>query len=162
VTLEDCTLILAPLALALRAEMDVPTFTVYHRVLQKVPDQLLEMAVDALLQTPLDFMPTAPKLLVACEHQRRLWLAAHPHDGCDDCRGQRGFRNVVSSSGQRVVERCPCMAAHQQQLGGLAAPLALLPGEEVAMLPPSAPSVEQLPAEIQQRVREVVARKVMR
>lgn len=114
-TLQECVAILAPLALALRAEMDDPTFRAYYRVLKGAPARLLDAAVDSLLTTELRFMPTAPELLAASEHTRRRLVEAHPHSGCIDCEESRGWVPIDVNGVQRV-RRCPCFARWQQKL----------------------------------------------
>lgn len=163
-TFEECTGILTPLALALRADMDVAVFKAYHRVLKDVPTRLLEMAVDALLNAGTEFMPSAPKLKAECERFRRQWLALNPHTECAECEGQRGFRSVLGRSGQPVVERCPCVGRYQERLEalGMKAPLALLPGEETISNEQHYPTVNELPSGMQSQVRAAIASKVMR
>ena len=65
-TLQECTALLTPLALALRTPMDGPTFRAYHRALKDVPVRLLQAAIDHAEKRPRDAyqptFPTAPTL----------------------------------------------------------------------------------------------------
>lgn len=163
-TLEECTALLTPFALAMRADMDQPTFRAYHRMLQDVPLALAEPALEALSRTGLTFFPTAPEIQAAAERYRRQQLALNPWTGCADCEDQRGYQTVLTDGGQKTVSPCPCKARHQSRLAerGLLEPLALLPGEGGALDPTTYPDIQQLPAVHQQRLTQIASSKVMR
>lgn len=162
-TLQECTAMLTPLALALRAEMDDASYRVYHRVLKDVPIRLMELAIESMLDSGAEFMPGAPKLKAECEKFRRQWLAANPHEACAECEGQRGFRTILGRSGQSVVERCPCVSRYHAKLEelGMRAALALMPAEE-RIETVDGPSLDSLPSDLQARVRNIASAKVMR
>jgi len=129
-TVEECTAILAPVALALRADVDAPTFRAYARALENVPAGLLEAAAGSLLQrADVKFFPTAPEWRGFCEQERRRLLALHAYDGCAECEGSKGWRAVQAERGP-AVEKCPCRQRHAdklERLGLTTAPLAQLP-----------------------------------
>lgn len=164
-TLQECTALLTPLALAYRAELDAPTFRAYHRVLKDVPAMLGAAALENLIDGGLRFMPSAPEILIASEHARRQQLAAHPYEGCIECEAQRGFRTLLSDDGQqKTVTVCPCKFRHQAKLErlGLVTPIASLPGESGAGDETVYPTIAQLPERIQARLLQVAGQKVMR
>ena len=163
-TLEECTALLAPLALAMRVDLDGPTFRAYHRLLEKVPESLAAAALEGLTQAGLTFFPTAPAIQLAAEKYRRQQLARHPWTGCIDCEDQRGYRTIIGSSGQKTVTACPCKARHQDRLAGmgLLEPIAVLPSEAGAGDATVYPDVVQLPEVHQAKLRQIAAAKVMR
>lgn len=164
-TLQECTELLTPLALALRAEMDAPTFRAYHRVLKDVPVGLADRALSDLSRAGLEFMPTAFAIQAAAEKARRQLLALNPYDGCAECEEQRGFRTILGRDGQKTVEPCPCKGRYRQRLEslGVLEPVAALPGEAgVGVNEPVYPTVEQLPAPLRQRLRAVAGQKALR
>lgn len=163
-TFEETKALVVPLALALHAEFDGPTQRAYHRILKDVPVGLAQAGIAALEQTPLRFLPTATEIQAAAERARRQLVALHPYEGCVECEHQRGFRTVITESGQKTVEPCPCKARHQARLHALslAAPLAQLPGEAGAGDEATYPTVEQLPAPLQARLHAVTSQKVLR
>jgi hypothetical protein len=154
--------ILEPLALAMRAEMDGPTWTAYYRALSDVAAPLLAAVVDGMFHQALEFFPKAPELRAACERQRRAVLAANPHEACCDCEHSRGWCQVLVNDVPKV-QRCPCVARHQQRLEalGVREPLAALPAE-AAGDEQVYPSFGQLPAGIRQQLEAVAARKQLR
>lgn len=160
-TLQECTALLAPIVVAFRAEFDDPTFRAYHRVLKDVPAALLDAAVDELVQSGARFMPTAPELLTATERTRRRLLALHPYDGCAECEGHIGWREIVAGNGQPMVDRCPCKGRWQQRLTGigLIEPLAQLPGEAAHESEPVYPTVADLPAPLRRQLTALAERK---
>lgn len=164
-TLQECTALLVPIALARRAEMDEPTFRAYHRVLKDVPVMLAQAALETMEKAGLEFMPTAPKILHASEIARRQMLALHPYDGCAECDQQRGYRTIFGMDGQKAVERCPCLARHREKLEGLGilSPFAALPGEAgVGESEPVYPTVEQLPPALRTQLVHAAHRRLMR
>jgi hypothetical protein len=163
-TLEETVAVLTPLALALRVDLDVPTFKAYHKQLEKVAVQLVDGALTDLSESGLRFMPTAFEIKNAAEKKRRQLLAAHPYDGCADCDGHLGFRHIIGGNGQPVVEKCPCKARWQQRLAGMGAlePIAFLPGESVNESEQVYPTIDQLPAHLRKQIAAVVGQKVLR
>lgn len=162
-TLQDCTAILAPLALAMRADLDEPTFRAYYRALEDVPVQLLEAAVTATMREPRDFFPKAGELRGLCELTRRRLLARHPWTPCIECENSPRWREVQFPDGVRV-EKCPCVARHQASLkdSGLLEPVSALPGEAGAGDEAVYPTLAQLPAPLQPQLRDVTRQKAMR
>ena len=128
-TLQECTALLTPLALALRTPMDGPTFRAYHRALKDVPVRLLQAAIDHAEKRPRDaYQPTfpiAPTLRAYAESARLALLKAVPHTGCEDCQGT-GWRSVTVNR-MPIAERCPCKQAHLDQLSALGLGPALAP-----------------------------------
>jgi hypothetical protein len=164
-TLQECTALLTPLALAMRADVDDPTFRAYHRILKDVPATLAQAALDDLTTNGMRFMPSAPEILNGAEKARRRLLALNPYEGCAECEFQRGFRNVLTPAGQKTVEACPCKARHLEKLDrmGLRNGIAMLPGESgVGESEQVFPTVEQLPAAMRQKLLEAVRQKVLR
>lgn len=162
-TLEECTAILTPLALAMRADMDVATYRAYHRALQDIPAPLFAVAVDGYAQSTEGWFPKAPDLRAACERQRRALLAAHPYEGCADCEHSRGWTTVFVDGVPRAAV-CACRGRHRAKLEalGLAEPVAALPGEAGAGEQAEYPTLEQLPSGVQRQVTAIAARKVLR
>ena len=163
-TLEECTDLLTPLALATRAQMDVPTYMAYHAMLRDVPLELGVLALEDLrTRGELEFFPSAPKIQCAAERMRRQQLALHPWSPCVECEEQGGWRPVIRDGVERM-ERCPCRARYQQSLKdrGLFEPIVVLPGEAGAGDEQVYPRLEQLPAKLQKQIARAAAQKVMR
>lgn len=163
-TIDECVALLTPLALALRVDMDVPTYRAYAKVLKDVPVQLADHALTELSASGLRFMPSAPEILTASEKARRRLLAQYPYTGCAECEEQRGYRSVLGSSGQPTVEPCPCKNRWLERLGRMGArePLALLPGEASTTGEQVYPTLDQLPAPLRQQIAAVAAQKVLK
>lgn len=163
-TLEECTAILGPLAIAMRVPMDEITFRAYHRLLKDVKPGLLERALDDLSREGLRFYPAATEILAACEKTRRRLLALDPYDGCPECEDQIGFRKVLNEAGQPTVERCPCKARWQHRLAAMGAlePLAALPGETTHETEQVYPTLDQLPAPVRAQVVSIATRKALK
>ena len=163
-TLADCTEVLGQLAVAMRVDMDTPTFKAYHRVLKDVPVALLGHALTDLAKGGLRFFPTAPEILTAVEKTRRVMLALNPYDGCADCEGHIGYRSVLIEGCQPTVERCPCKARHLERLAtmGLREPVAALPGEVERESEQIYPTVDQLPATLRQQIAAAAGKKALR
>jgi hypothetical protein len=125
-TLEECTDLLTPLALAMRADLDEPTFIAYGRMLAHVPVELAAAGLEELRATGLRFFPGAPEIQLAAERARRRQLALHPWEPCCDCEETPRWR-LVMVAGVKWFDRCPCIARHQAQLAslGLLAPIGL-------------------------------------
>lgn len=164
-TVEECTEILAPFVLALRADFDEPTFRAYHRFLKDVPAALLIAALEAEQDRgDLRFMPNAPELRAKCELQRRALLALQPWTPCVDCADSPRWRPVLVDGIPRV-ERCPCVERHRLWLAdkGIAEPICALPG--TASEGPAEqdyPTRAQLPATLQARLSGLVDAKALR
>ena len=125
-TLPECTGLLAPLAVTLRADLDGPTFRAYHRALEDVPTRLLAAAVERAAKSDR-FMPKPGELRAYAEDARKVLLAAHPFEClCGNCSVQ-GFVERELDGVRRMV-RGSCWRAHQDKLSAIgvgAAPLAL-------------------------------------
>lgn len=163
-TLQKCTAILAPLALALRADMDAPTFKAYHRALSDVPVPLLESAVAAALRVDSPFMPRPGELRAMAEVRRRELLAAFPYERCAACH-YIGTVRTGTVGGKPVYGRCSCWATYQKQIEAMGIsekPLAQLPVAYVEAEPEGEVAVDDLPPAITDRVRTLAASKWMK
>jgi hypothetical protein len=160
----DLVEILNPLALAMRVEIDKPTWAAYYGLLKDVPAHMLFAAVETMAREPREFFPRANELRAAAERQRRAYLAAHPYEGCAECEDQRGYRNVLVAGQLPMVEPCPCKASWRARLEmvGAAEPIAMLAGEDAADSERLFPTLEQLPPHIRQQLTAVADRKVLR
>lgn len=129
-TLEDCTKLLAPVAIALGVRLDVPTFKAYHKALQDVPVNLLAAAVDAAQRLPRQpyapTFPTAPMLRAMAESCRQALLAAHPYEAGECCNftGWSEIRDEAHPHG--LATRCGCYHAYQHRLADLGIKTALV------------------------------------
>lgn len=164
-TVQECTAVLAEAALALRADVDEPTFRAYHRVLKDVPAKLLQAAIDAALAEPdLKFFPSAPDWKGRCEIQRRRMLALHPYEPCAKCNGIGQVRTSPVGLVPIRYGPCPCRLAYEariERLGLFAKPIAALPPADGEVFEePSAPIA--LPEHVQARLHEISRTKVMR
>lgn len=154
-TLQECTAMLTPVALALRAELDGPTFRAYHRILEKVPVSLGVDALQQLVDEGAEFLPTAPKILHAAERIRRQMVALLPWTPCVECADFPGYRKVlVDGNVQETRAKCPCKSRHREVLEGqgLLEPYATLPSETGAGDERVYPSVDQLPTRLRAQV----------
>jgi hypothetical protein len=132
-TLKECTSILTPLALALRTDMDTPTYRAYHRALEKVPVGLLQAAVDRAMASSSPFFPKAGELLALCEERRKEIAAAHPYERCNAC-GGFGKVKIPDGSIPPRYRNCGCYETYQKRLEALGItdkPLALPPAREM-------------------------------
>lgn len=165
-TLDECTDLLTPVALALRAPMDLPTYMAYHAMLKDVPLELAAMGLEDLrTRGELEFFPSAPKIQSASERARRRQLALFPWMPCAECEDTNGWRTFTDSRGDSRMERCPCRKRHEQFLSdrGLLEPIAVLAGEAgVGENEQVYPRLEQLPAKLQKEIRATIAQKVLR
>lgn len=164
-TLDECVALLTPLALAMRADLDKPTFRAYHAILKNVPATLGQAALEDLAQSGLRFFPSAPEIQTAAEKARRRLLALHPYEGCAECEDQPGYRTVRIGDGQQLtVEKCPCKAQHHQRLADLGAleAIALMPGEVDSQMSTSYPTVDQIPTPIRARLTQIAAAKLLK
>lgn len=162
-TLKECTAVLAPFALACRADMDEPTFKAYHRILADVPAVLLDSALEQLSKAGCRFLPSAPEMLIASEAVRRQQLAFHKWTPCVDCEDSCGWRERLVNGVNRM-ERCPCIARHQAKLAELQLlnAISVLPGEASGESEQVFPTLEQLPTSLRQQLASIAGRKVMR
>lgn len=139
-TLDDCTRLLGPLALTLRAALDLGQFRAYHRALKHVPLPLLQRAVDAAA-TACDFFPKPVELLRLAERERSALLTAHPFTACAACERSPGWRPQIVDGVERLA-RCDCYRAWQRQLADLGAGVerlvpALLVAREIEPVEPA-------------------------
>lgn len=115
--------LLEPLRVALGADFDQPTWTVYYRALSDVSPQLLDAAVTAALREDRVFMPRPGELRAIAEGRRLELMAAHPYERCSECgyTGHVKLGSVPSGVGFRVPRygRCRCWAAYQARLTDL-------------------------------------------
>lgn len=116
-TLKECTAILTPLVMALRADFDAPTYRAYHRALDDVPSPLLQSAVDHAMRTAT-FVPKPGELRTLAEDARRALIAAHPYEPCAECHHIGTVAIRVSGLPVRY-EKCRCWRAYQMRLANL-------------------------------------------
>jgi hypothetical protein len=130
----DFKAILDPLVLALRADFDLPMWTVYYQALADVPPNLLQAAVTYALRSDRAFVPKPGELRALAEKARLELSLALKFQGCEQCHGS-GWDTILIDGISRV-QRCACWKAHQQKLataGVTLQPVALLSeGEEGA------------------------------
>lgn len=151
-TVEEFTLVLSPLAVALRAEVDEPTFRTYHRAFPDLTIPWLQAIVETALQSDRQFFPTVPELRQLALKCRQALEVAHPWDGCADCDMQKGWRTVLIDGSTRV-ERCPCKARHTERIARH-----LREGPIPLGLPPS-PSMAKEPKELTEATMDPVVLK---
>jgi hypothetical protein len=164
-TLDECTDLLEPLAIAMRVQMDVPTYVAYHAILRDVPLELAMLGLEQWRQAGPRFFPTAPEIQSFAEKARRQQLASHPWEPCGMCADtQPGWRTVIAGGVERV-QPCPCKSEHRRllQARGLLEPIAVLPGEAgVGENEQVYPRFEQLPAKLQKELKPLINQKVLR
>jgi hypothetical protein len=163
-TLDECTDLLTPIALALRAPMDLPTYMAYHAMLKDVPVELAAMGLEGLRERgELEFFPSAPKIQSAAERIRRQQIALNPWTPCAECEDHPRFREM-EIDGVKRMQPCPCLTRHREYLAmrGLLEPIAVLPGESGASDEQIYPRFEQLPAKLQKQIHKVAGQKVLR
>jgi len=163
VTLKECTAILTPLALALRADMDAPTFRAYFRALEDVPVALLEHAVNVAMRSESPFLPKPGELRALAETRRREVLAAHPYERCAACH-YVGTVRVGTQGGKPVYGRCACWTAYQKRIEALGIgekPIAALPAAREPDPEPPVIEMDDVPPAITDRVRALASRKGM-
>jgi hypothetical protein len=160
---DDFIGIVSPLVLGMRVDFDKPTWSAYYAALRDVPAVLLENAVSVMLREPREFFPKVGELRAAAERSRRQMLALNPYEACAECEHSRGWRNVLVD-GVSKMERCPCRSRHQEKLKGLGLleAVASLPGEAERESEQVYPSVEQLPADMRQRLGHIAGQKALR
>ena len=163
-TLQEMTIIVAPVAFAYRVDADDVTFRAYHRVLKDVPPGLLEAGILLLVDAGQRFFPTAVELQQGAELARRHLVAAHPYDGCSECEDQRGYRSILGAHGQKTVEPCPCKARHAARLEqlGLRAAVARVPSEAGPGEDTVYPALAHLPAGLREKLQSIALQKTLR
>jgi hypothetical protein len=130
-SLEVCTALLLPVAVALSYQVDQRTFKAYHRALRDVPPRLLHAACEHAVREPREpyapRWPTAPMFRVWAEQARQRWLAEHPWAPCAACQDAAGFIEQRDEKGVSRLARCACWRAHHEQLAaaGMRQPLTL-------------------------------------
>lgn len=99
--------ILEPLALALRATIDQPTWTVYYRALRDVSLPLLQASVEIALHEPeRKWFPTVPEFRAFARSCRLAILEVHPYRPGDCCQGTGWSESELN--GVKYATRCPC------------------------------------------------------
>lgn len=151
------------LVVAMRADFDMPTYTMYWRALKDVLPALLASAVVEAAKT-MRFMPKPAELRALCEVRRRQLLALHPWTPCVECHDNPRWRAVLIDDVERV-QKCPCVARHAKKLEdmGIGTPIAALPS--TASEGPAEqdyPTREQLPEAVRSQFGDIVHRKVIR
>jgi len=130
-TLEECTALLTPFALAMRWDVDGPTFRAYHQALEHLQASDLDAALATARRQPRAFPPSAPELVALAESCRIARRQSLPFESCGNC-SQQGWIEREIHGVMRTV-RCECWKAHQAHLARLGAgdqPLALPAGRE--------------------------------
>jgi hypothetical protein len=143
-TLQECTAILAPLALALRTDIDDPTFRVYHQDLRDLPGPLLQAAAHVARRDPeRKFFPTVPELRALCQQCRVAILEAHPYRPGECCNGTGWLES--EPNGVTFAKRCDCWRRWVNEVNelqsGRRVERAQLPAGEVLVGPAAAQSI---------------------
>lgn len=126
-TLKELIALLTPFALAMRWELDAPTFRAYHRQLAHIPAKLFDAALEKAGRQPRRFPPTAPELAALAEEVRLEWRASLQWVPCALCSAQGWVEREVEGITRAV--RCDCWKAHQARVAELdvpAQPVALI------------------------------------
>lgn len=121
--------LLEPLVVALGADFDVPTWTVYYRALEDVPAPLLQAAVDRAARS-CRWMPKPGELRTFAEEARQTMRAQLKFEPCpmnEGCSAQGWVTREIDGVPRMV--RCACWTRHQEQVQALGA------GSEVLALP---------------------------
>ena len=115
--------IVAPLAVLLRADYDLPTWKLYHHTLEDVPLVILVPAVQRAAKERTKF-PSAAELRRLAETERQRLLMGRTFAPCEEC--TLGWQDVEVDGVKRVT-RCACWHAYQRSLEDVPRePLALL------------------------------------
>lgn len=134
--------ILEPLALALRATIDQPTWTVYYRALRDVSLPLLQASVEIALHEPeRKFFPTVPEFRAFARSCRLAILELHPYRPGGCCQGTGWAESELD--GVKYATRCPCWRVWL---------------DEIRRLEFGEPVVRELPAADPTLVQSVIAR----
>lgn len=135
-TLQECTVLLAEVAVTLGCRVDAVTYRAYHRALQDVPLELMRAGCDLAVRLPKDpyapKWPTAPTFRAFAEQARQAWLKAHPFEPCASCAENAGFIETRDAKGYIRLARCECWKVHQARISaaGMSTQLALPPARE--------------------------------
>ena len=120
-TRDEFIAVLEPLVIALRAEFDLPTWTVYYRALQEVPVPALQAAITRrLTRGRQEYEPAFPEpgtIREWADQARMQLLEAHPYRPCEAC-SFTGWAEITDGTTVRVT-RCSCWTAHQAQVARL-------------------------------------------
>lgn len=158
-TIEELRAVLVPFALALRAEFDGPTQRAYARTLEDIPAPLLHAAVQrAEREGDLRFMPSAPEWRGRCEAERLRVLALHPYEACTDCHGVGTVKTSPLGVIPPTYGPCACRRRYLERMADMgipAQPVAKVAIEPQATLNPPAPSLDELPPAISDRIRQL-------
>ena len=122
--------IMGAVPLAFGVEWDKPTWTVYYRALEDVPEALLMAAVTKAVKGDSPFPPKPGEVRALAEAARKELIAANSFESCASC--QHGWEQI-DVDGVPRVRRCQCWNAHQarlQRLGVTTKPLALPPAQD--------------------------------
>ncbi len=162
-TLDETTDLLTPVALAMRVQLDVPTFIAYHAMLGSIPIDVAVAGLELWRQSGPRFFPSAPEIQSWSEKARRHQLAALPWRPCASCELQPGWQMVFDGDMPRLT-RCQCKVDHQAMLSarGLLEAITVLPNEAEAGDESVYPRFEQLPAKLQRELRPLIKQKVLR
>ena len=163
-TIDECTDLLTPIALAMRVSMDVPTYLAYAAMLKDVPVELAALGLEQWRETGPRFFPTAPEIQSFAEKARRQQLALRPWEPCGLCADSHpGWRPVMRDGVERL-ERCPCKTEHGRFLDsrGLLTPIAVLPNEVGVGDEHVYPRLEQLPAKLRKQIAAAANQKILR
>lgn len=163
-TLSECTDLLTPIALAMRASMDVPTYLAYHAMLKDVPQELAALGLELWREAGPRFFPTAPEIQSFAEKARRQQLALRPWEPCGLCiESQPGWRSVVTDGVERL-KRCPCRHEHARLLAsrGLLHPIAVMSTADALEAGDIYPTIDQLPAKLRKEIGTIANQKVLR
>lgn len=119
--------LVAPLAVQLRAEYDLPTWKLYHQAVEDVPVVILVPAVQRAARERTKF-PSAAELRRLAEVERQRMLLGRTFTPCEDC--TLGWKDIEVDGVKRVT-RCGCWHAYQRTLEDVPRePLALLEAAE--------------------------------
>lgn len=119
-TFQEFKNLIAPLAVQLGAEYDLPTWKLYHRALSNIPLPLFSAAVEEAAMTwkSTSKFPSAAHLRGFAEAQRQKLLKANPYDGCADCEDHRGWIETEIEGVKRMAV-CGCKRRWMAKLEGL-------------------------------------------
>lgn len=163
-TVDECTDLLTPIAVAMRVQMDVPTFTAYAAMLKDVPQALGALGLELWRQAGPRFFPTAPEIQSFAEKARRQQLALRPWAPCGLCAEQNPGWRPVTRDGIERLERCPCKTEHERFLDsrGLLQPIAVMSTAEAIEAGDVYPTIDQLPPKLRKEIGAVANQKVLR
>lgn len=108
--------LLEPLVVALRADFDLPAWTVYFRALEDVPAALLAAAVERSAKSDR-FMPKPGELRQYAEDARKALVASVAYLPCAQCE-ETGWE-PVTVDGVTRMRRCGCWRRYQDKIAAL-------------------------------------------